>query len=136
MFAMDAVAPAICWGAAATSGFVVRRRSDSVVDSHEVGILGEFGDDFACAVSLSLSFYCGDRHEALLGSSMHPAGDLIQSLIEVTDGKSFPETSASMSSLPVAVAPSILVFSSLVGRCVSRFLVVRDVVEVPIRSVF
>jgi hypothetical protein len=49
---------------------------------------------------------------------MHPVGYLIQSLIEVPDGESFPEMSASISLFPVAVASSVLVVGSLVWRCV------------------
>jgi hypothetical protein len=88
---MDAVASAICWGAAATSGFVVSSGSDSVVDPHEVGVLNKLGDDFSCVVPLGLSCYRGDRPEALLRGGVHPVGDnLIQSLIEVPDRESFP----------------------------------------------
>jgi hypothetical protein len=97
---------------------VVSSGSDSVVDSHEVVILSKLGDDFAYAVPLGLPCYRGDRHEALLRGGVHPVGDLIWSLIKVSDGESFPETSASIVPLPVAVASSILVFGSLVWRCV------------------
>jgi hypothetical protein len=103
------------------SGFVISDGGyldNPVVDSHDVGVFGELGCDFSCVVSLSLSCYHDDIHEALLGSSMHPVGDLIQSLIEVPDGESFPETSASIGSLSVAVTPSVLVVSSLVGWCI------------------
>jgi hypothetical protein len=115
VFSMDTIASAICWGAAATSGFVVSSGSDFVVDPHEVGVLGKLGDDFTCAVSLGLSCYHGDRHKAFLRGRVHLVGDLIQSLIEVLDGESFLETSASIDLLSVAVAPSVLVFGSLVG---------------------
>jgi hypothetical protein len=50
---------------------------------------------------------------------VYPVGDLIQSLIEVPDGESFPEASVSISSLPIVVTPSVLVFDSLIGGCVS-----------------
>jgi hypothetical protein len=57
----------------ATCGFVVLltvpdggHLSDPVVDSHEVGVLRELGDDFSRAHSLSLTCYRSDRHEALL----------------------------------------------------------------------
>jgi hypothetical protein len=107
---------------AATSGFVVSIRGylgNPVVDPHEVGIFSKLGDDFTCVVPLGLSCYRGDRHKALLRGSVRPVGDLIQSLIEVPDGESFLETSVSISLLHVAVTSSILVFGSLVGRCVS-----------------
>jgi hypothetical protein len=39
---------------------------DSVVNSHEVGVLCELGDDFSRAHPLSLTCYRSDRHEALL----------------------------------------------------------------------
>jgi hypothetical protein len=56
---------------AATCGFVVvvpggGRLSDPVVNSHEVSIFRELGDDFSRAHPLGLSCYRGDRHEALL----------------------------------------------------------------------
>jgi hypothetical protein len=73
------IGSAICWGA--TSGFVVSSESDSVVDSHEVGVLGKPGDDFTCAVLLGLACYRGDRHKALPRVSVHLVGDLIKSLI-------------------------------------------------------
>jgi hypothetical protein len=57
--------------------------SDSVVDSHEVGILRELGDDFTRAHPLSLTCYHGDRHEALFGGSVHPAFDSIKCLCEI-----------------------------------------------------
>jgi hypothetical protein len=64
VFATDVVAPAICWGAAATSGLVISSGGDSVVDPHEVGIFSKLGDEFACVMPLSLSCYrCVDmRH--------------------------------------------------------------------------
>jgi hypothetical protein len=92
---------------------------DPVVDPHEVGVFSKLGDDFTCVVPLGLPCYRGDRHKALLRSSVHPVGDLIQSLIEVSDGESFPEMSVSINSLPFVVTQSVLVFDSLIGRCVS-----------------
>jgi hypothetical protein len=55
----------------ATCSFVVavpdgRRLSDPVVDSHEVSIFRELGDDLSRAHPLGLTYYRGDRHEALL----------------------------------------------------------------------
>jgi hypothetical protein len=54
----------------------------------------------------------------LLRGGVYPVGDLIKSLIVVLDGESFPETSASIDPLPVAVTPSVLVVGSLVWRCI------------------
>jgi hypothetical protein len=75
---------------AATSGFVVSSRGylgDPVVVPHEVGVFSKLSDDFTCVVPLGLLCYRGDRHKALLMSSVHPVGDLIQSLIDVPDGR-------------------------------------------------
>jgi hypothetical protein len=76
-----------------TCGFVVLlaipdggHLSDSVVNSHEVGVLRELGDDFSRAHPLSLTCYHGDRHEALLWGSVHPVFDLFEGLREVPDG--------------------------------------------------
>jgi hypothetical protein len=116
VFTVDTVASVLC--RAVTSGFVVSSRcylDNPVVDPHEVGVFSKLGDDFTCAVSLGLSCYRGDRHKALFRGSVYPVGDLSQSLIKVPDGESFPETSASIGSLLVAVVPSILVFGNLVG---------------------
>jgi hypothetical protein len=60
-----------------------RRLSDSVVNSHKVGIFHELGDDFTRMYPLSLTCYRRDKHEALFGSSVHPVGDLIEGLYEV-----------------------------------------------------
>jgi hypothetical protein len=60
-----------------------RYLSDSVVYSHEVGVLRELGDDFTCAYPLSLTCYHSDRHEALFRGSVHPASDLIEGLCEI-----------------------------------------------------
>jgi hypothetical protein len=60
--------------------------SNSVVNSHEVGVICELGDDFSHAHPLSLMCYRGDRHEALLWGSVHPVFDLVESLCEIPDG--------------------------------------------------
>jgi hypothetical protein len=44
-----------------------RHLSDSVVNSQEVGVLRELGDDFSRAYPLSLMCYRSDRHEARFG---------------------------------------------------------------------
>jgi hypothetical protein len=58
---------------------------DPVVYPHEVGVFGKLGDDFARGDPLNLTCYRADRHKALLGSGVHPVGDLIQGLVEVSD---------------------------------------------------
>jgi hypothetical protein len=50
---------------------------DPVVNPHEVGVFSELGNDLARADPLGLPCYCGDGHEALLRSGVHPVGDLI-----------------------------------------------------------
>jgi hypothetical protein len=77
----------------ATCGFVILLEipdgwhlSDSVVNSHEVGVLRELDDDFSRAHPLSLMCYRGDRHEALLWGSVHPVFYLVEGLREVPDG--------------------------------------------------
>jgi hypothetical protein len=76
--------------------------SDSVVNSHEVGVLRDLGDDFTRAHPLSLTCYRGDRYEALFGGGVHPVSDLVEILCEVPYRESFTETSAPFISLPVA----------------------------------
>jgi hypothetical protein len=63
-----------------------RHLSDSVVDSHEVGVLHELGDDFSLTHPLSLTCYRSDRHEALLWGCVHPVFDLVKSLCEIPYG--------------------------------------------------
>jgi hypothetical protein len=126
---MGAVRSTICWTAAGSfmvSGFLSsdgRYLGDPVVNSHEVGVFSELGDDFTRVDPLSLMCYLGDRHEALLGSGVHPVGDLDQSLDEVPDRESLAETSAVFVSLPVAVTPGILVVGSFISWCVGGHLV-------------
>jgi hypothetical protein len=76
-----------------TCGFVVGlaipdggHLSDSVINSHEVGILRELGDDFSRAHPVSLTCYRGDRHEVLLWGSVHPGFNLFESLYEISYG--------------------------------------------------
>jgi hypothetical protein len=97
--------------------------SESVVDSHEVGVLHELGDDFTRVYPLSLMRYRGDRHEALFGGHVHPVGDLVEGLCEVPYGEGFTETSAPFISLPVALTSGILVFAGFISGCFSRQLV-------------
>jgi hypothetical protein len=96
---------------------------DSVVNPHEVGVLRELGDDFTRAYPLSLTRYRSDRHEALFGGSVHPAGNLIESLCEIPDGKGFAETSTPFVLLPVALMSGILVIVGYIGGCIGRQLV-------------
>jgi hypothetical protein len=85
------VASVVSW--TATCGFVVglassdgRHLSNSVVNSHEVGVLRKLGDDFSHAHPLSLTCYRGDRHEAPLWGGVHPKSDLVKSLYEIPYG--------------------------------------------------
>jgi hypothetical protein len=101
----------------------VRHLSDSVVDSHEVGVLHELGDDFSRAHSLSLTCYHGDRHEALFRGSMYLAFDLVKHLCEVPYGEALTETSTPLVMLPVALTVGVLVFAGFVCGCIGRQLV-------------
>jgi hypothetical protein len=109
----------------ATCSFVVafsggRRLVDPVVDTHEVSIFGELGDDLSNAYSLSLA--CGrcDRHEALLRGSVYSALDRLESFRKVVDGEVVSETSASFVALPVTLTSSVPVGGGLVYRCIGR----------------
>jgi hypothetical protein len=91
---------------------------DPVVNPHEVGVFSELGNDLTRADPLGLPCYHGDRHEALLGSSVYFVGNLIQSLVEVPDRESLSETFALFVSLSVAITSSVLVVGGLIRRCV------------------
>jgi hypothetical protein len=93
--------------------------SDSIVDSHEVGILRELGDDFSRAHPLSLTCYRSDRHEALFRGSMHPAFNLVKCLCEVPYGEALTETSTPF----VTLMSGVLVVIGLVCGCVGRQLI-------------
>jgi hypothetical protein len=97
--------------------------SDSVVDSHEVGVLHELSDDFTSTHPLSLTCYRGDRHEALFGGSVHPAFDLIKCLCEIPYWKAFTETSMPFVPLPVAFTSGVLVVVGFIRGCIGRQLV-------------
>jgi hypothetical protein len=97
--------------------------SDSVVNSHEVGVLRELGDDFTRTHPLSRTCYRGDRHEALFGGSVHPTFDLIKCLCEISYWEALTETSTPFISLPVALTSGVLVVVGFVGGCVGRQLV-------------
>jgi hypothetical protein len=100
-----------------------RHLSDSVVDSHEVGILSELGDDFSRAHPLSLMCYRGDRHEALFRSSVHPVFDLVKCFHEVPYGEALMETSTPFVPLLVALTSGVLVITGFICGCVGRQLV-------------
>jgi hypothetical protein len=108
------------FGLASSEG---RHLSDSVIDSHEVGILSELGDDFSRAHHLSLTCYRGDRHEALFRGSMHPAFDLVKCLCEVPYGEVLMETSTPFITLFVALTSGVLVVAGFVCGCIGRQLV-------------
>jgi hypothetical protein len=55
---------------------------------------------------------------------VYPAGNLIQSFVEVLDRESLSETSTSFVPLSVAVTSSVLVVGSLIRRCVGGQLVI------------
>jgi hypothetical protein len=100
-----------------------RYLSDSVVNSHEVGVLCELGDDFTHAYPLSLTCYRGDRHEALFGGSVHSAGDLVEGLYEVPYGEGFAEMSTPFVVFPVAFTSGVLVVISFIDGCIGRQLI-------------
>jgi hypothetical protein len=97
--------------------------SDSVVNSHEVGVLRELSDDFTRTYPLNLTCYRGDRHEALFEGSVHPAGDLIEGLYEIPYRVGFSETPTPFLALPVALTSGILVVIGFIGGCIGRQLV-------------
>jgi hypothetical protein len=103
---------------------------DPVVDSHEVGVLGELGDDLPRAHPLSLTCYRSDRHEALLWGGVHPALDLVECFREVPDGEGLAETSALFVTLSVALVSSVPVGVGLVGERVEVRVVAGDGVGV------
>jgi hypothetical protein len=111
-----------------TCGFVVavpngERLSDPVVDSHEVSVLRELGDDLSRAHPLSLTCYRSDRHEALLWGSVYPALDLVECFCEVADGEGLAETSAPFVPLSVAVTSGVPIGVGLIGGRVGGRLV-------------
>jgi hypothetical protein len=100
-----------------------RHLSDSVVDSHEVGVLRDLGDDFSRTHPLSLTCYRGDRHEALFRRSVHPVFDLVKCFREVPYGETLMETSTMFIPLPVALTSGVLVIVGFICGCVGRQLV-------------
>jgi hypothetical protein len=104
--------------------------SNPSVDSHEVGIFRELGDDLSRAHPLGLTCYRGDRHEALLWGSVYPALDLVECFREVADGEGVAETTAPFATLSVAFTSSVSVGGSLIGGQLVR----GDVLEVLVRD--
>jgi hypothetical protein len=107
-------------------GFAIskgRHLSDSVVNSHEVGVRRELGDDFSRVHSLSLTCYRGDIHEALFRGSIHSTFDLVKRLCEVPYGEALTETSTPFVALPVALTSGVLVVAGFICGCIGRQLV-------------
>jgi hypothetical protein len=118
-----------------TCSFVVavpggRRLVDPIVDSHEVSVFCELGDDFSSAYPLSLACDRYDRHEALLGGGVYPALDLFEGLCKVADGEVVSEMPAPFVPSSVALTSSVPVGVGLIRGCFSKQLVCRDVFEV------
>jgi hypothetical protein len=100
-----------------------RHLSDSVVNSHEVGVLRELGDDFSRTHPLSLTCYRSDGHETLFGGSVHPAFNLIKCLCEIPYGEAFTEMSMPFVPLSVALMSGVLVIVGFIRGCIGRQLV-------------
>jgi hypothetical protein len=97
--------------------------SDPGVDSHEVGVFRELGDDLSRAHPLGLTCYRSDRHEALLWGSVYPALDLVKRFSKVADGEGVAETSTPFVPLSVAFPSGVYVGGGLVGGRVGGQLV-------------
>jgi hypothetical protein len=124
---------------AATCSFVVavpggRRLVDPVVDPHEVGVFSELGDDLLGANSLGLACDRGDRHEALLRSSVYSALDRLESFRKVADREIVSETPAPFAALPVTLTSSVSIGRGLVCWCIGRQLVGGDFFKVLVLS--
>jgi hypothetical protein len=122
---------------AATCSFVVavadgRRLSDPVVDSHEVSIFCELGDDLPRAHPLGLMCYRGDRHEALPWGGVYSALDLVECFRKVADGEGVSKAPTSFAPLSVTLTSSVPVGVSLICGCFSRQLVCGDVLTVSV----
>jgi hypothetical protein len=108
------------------------RLGDLAVDSHEVSVFCELGDDFSSTYPLSLACDHCDRHEALLRGGVYPALDLFEGFCEVTDGQVVSETPAPFVPLSVTLTSSVPVGVGLIRGCFSRQLVRGDVFKVPV----
>jgi hypothetical protein len=92
-----------------------RHLSNSVVDSHEVGVLHKLSDDFSHAHPLILTCYRGDRHEALFWGCVHAAFDLVKGLCEIPYGKVLTKTSTPFVPLLIALMSGVLVIVGFIG---------------------
>jgi hypothetical protein len=124
---------------AATSSFIVARSGrgrlvDSFVDPHEVSFFSELGDDLSSAYALGLACDRCDRHEALLGGSVHSALDRLESFRKVADGEVVVEASTTFVALPVMFTSSVSVCRSLVWWSIGTELVGGDVFQVLVLS--
>jgi hypothetical protein len=122
---------------ATTCSFVVAvpgggQLGDPVVDSHEVSIFCEIGDDFSSTYPLSLACDRCDRHEALLRGGVYPALDGFESFCEVANGEVVSETPVPFVPLSVSLTSSVPVGVGLICGCFSRQLVCGDVFKVPV----
>jgi hypothetical protein len=122
---------------AATCGFVVAvpgggQLSDPVVNSNEVSVFRELGDDLSRAHPLGLTFSRSDKHEALLWGSVYPALDLVECFREVADGEGVLKTPSSFVLLSVTLTSSVPIGVSLIRGCISRQLICGDVFEVSV----
>jgi hypothetical protein len=108
------------------------RLSDPVVDSHEVSVFRELGDDLSCAHRLGLTCYRSDTHEALLWGSVYLALDLVECFREVAYGEGVSKTPVSFVALPITLASSVPVGVGLIRVCFSRQLVCGDVFKVSV----
>jgi hypothetical protein len=102
---------------------------DPVVDSHEVSVFSQLGDDFSSTYPMSLACDRCDRHEALLGGGVPPL-DGLKSFCEVVDGELVSEVPAPFVALSVTLTSSVPVGVGLIRRCFSRQLVCGDVLKV------
>jgi hypothetical protein len=109
-----------------------RHLSDSVVDSHVVGVLRELGDDFSRAHPLSPTCYHGDIDETLFWGCVHMAFDLGEGLCEIPYGKVLTKMSTSFVLLPVAFMSGVLVVVGFIRGCLRRKLVCRHIFELTV----
>jgi hypothetical protein len=128
------VAPEVC---AVTCSFVVvvpsgGRLGDPVVDSPEVSVFCELGDDFSSTYPLSLACDHCDRHEALLWGGVYLALDGFESFCEVADGEVVSETPTPFAAISVTLTSSVPVGVGLIRGCFSRQLVCGNVFKVPV----
>jgi hypothetical protein len=106
------------------------RLGDPVIDSHEVSVFSELGDDFSSMYPLSLACDRCDRHEALLGGGVYPALDGLESFCEVADGEVVSEAPAPFVALSIMLTSSVPVGVGLIRRCFSRQLICGDALKV------